>query len=181
MMTFDSHQDSSHLYFITATLCGWKNLFTELGYAHIVLESLAWLRREGRMALYAFVLMPSHLHFLAMPRERTIGELLQNFGSFTAHAILKQLRQEKREELIQFFHKHRRDARHQHSIWQDMQAKNVYSREFLIQKLEYIHNNPVDTDGHPVEDRADYKFSSACFYDRGSNPVIEVDDVRVWL
>lgn len=180
-MTFDSHQDTSHLYFITAALCGWKQLFTERVYANIVLNSLAWLRHEDRMVLYAFVIMPSHLHAIVKPKDRTIGELLQNFESFTAHAILKKLRQENKVNLIQFFHEQRRDARHQHSIWQDIQAKNVYSQDFLRQKLEYIHNNPVDKDWQLVQDRADYRFSSACFYDCGTDPVIEIDDVRVWL
>jgi len=133
------------------------------------------------MALYAFVLIPSHLHAIAKSKDRSIGELLQNFGSFTAHAILKQLRYESRSDLIEFFHQQRRDARHQHSIWQNIQAKNIYSPEFLRQKLEYIHNNPVNKDWHLVDHRADYRYSSACFYDRNMPLIITVDDVRQWL
>ena len=80
-MTFDSHQDTTHLYYITATICGWKNLFAESDYANIVLGSTDWLRCEGRMLLFAFVIMPSHLHVLVKPLDREIGDLLQNFGS----------------------------------------------------------------------------------------------------
>jgi hypothetical protein len=32
-----------------------------------------------------------------------------------------------------------------------------------------------------VDNRADYRYSSACFYDRAEPPVVEVDDARVWL
>ena len=134
-MTFPSHPDPSHLYFITATLCGWKRLFEQTAYAEIVLQSLRWLRQEQKMFLYAFVLMPSHLHAIAKPRGQTIGDLLQDFGSFTAHAILKQLRLEQKSALLRFFHEQSRDSRHQHSIWQDIQAKNIYSQEFLIEKV----------------------------------------------
>jgi len=56
-------------------------------------------------------------------------------------------------------------------------AKNIYSEAFLFQKMEYIHNNPVDKDWRLVTDRADYLYSSACFYDRGERPIIEVDDI----
>ena len=180
-MTFNSFQDVSHLYFVTATVCGWKPLFSKSDYADIVLDSLDWLRNEGRMSLYAFVLMPSHLHTIVKPIEIDIGVFLQNFGSYTAHAILKQLRVDHHDTLLHYFHELRRDRRHQHSIWQDIQAKNIYSIEFLRQKLEYIHNNPVDKEWSLASNRADYNYSSASFYDRGIQSVINVDDVRCWF
>jgi len=180
-MTFDSRHDPTHLYFVTATICGWKHLFAEPVYADIVLDSLDWLRREGRMVIFAFVLMPSHLHTILKPERRAISSILSNFGSYTAHALLKQLRHDERTDLLQFFHEQRRDQRHQHSIWQDIQAKNVYSMQFLLQKLEYIHNNPIAKEWSLVKERTDYLYSSACFYDRGTTPKIEVEDVRQWL
>ena len=180
-MTFHSHHEDTHLYFITATLCGWKQLFTEPAYTKIIFSSLAWLRSENRMILYAYVLMPSHIHAIVKPIGRSIGSLVQNFGSFTAHAILKQLRFENRTELLDFFHEERRDPRHNHSIWKDIQAKNIYSEDVLQQKLEYIHNNPVDKEWSLCVDRADYLYSSACFYDRGEIPVVPVDDLRALM
>ncbi len=180
-MTFDSWNIPGHLYFITASVCGWKHLFVETAYDGIVLDSLAWLRKEKRMLLYAFVLMPSHLHAIIQPIERSIGELLQNFASFTAHAILRQLRSDNRQELLTFFHEQRRDSRAEHSIWQDVQAKNIYSEKFLTQKLEYIHQNPVSKEWDLVKDRAAYKYSSACFYDEDRKPIIEIDDIRELL
>ena len=35
--------DPTHLYFVTATIAGWKKLFSEEPLAQIVLESLKWL------------------------------------------------------------------------------------------------------------------------------------------
>ena len=122
--------------------------------------------------------MPNHLHLILKPRNQSIGQLLQKFGSFTAHAILKELRKEQKKELLAFFHEHRRDKRHQHSIWQDIQAKNIFSQKVLEQKMEYIHQNPIAKNWNLVSDRADYPYSSACFYDRDEIPIIEVDDVR---
>ncbi|MCP4428957.1 MAG: hypothetical protein GY803_31110 [Chloroflexi bacterium] len=156
-------------------------MFTAPPYADIVLNSLAWLREKERMYLYAYVLMPSHLHIIAQPRARSIGELLQNFGSFTAHAILKQLRAEKRTQLLEFFHHARRDKRHQHSIWQDIQAKNIYSCGYLRQKLAYIHANPVQGNWQLATRPEMYRYSSACFYEETGDPLISVDDVRQYL
>jgi putative transposase len=133
------------------------------------------------MRLFAFALMPSHLHAIVKPHERSIGKLLDEFGSFTAHAILQQLRQDHESELLEFFSEQRRDRRHHHSLWQDIQAKNIYSSKFLIQKMEYIHNNPVNKDWSLVKDRAEYLYSSACYYDKDIKPIIAVDDIREYL
>jgi putative transposase len=180
-MTFDSRHDPTHLNFVTATVIEWKHLFAETAYADIVLNSLDWLRRNDRLMLFAFVLMPSHLHMLIKPQGRAIGDIVQEFGSFTAHELLKQLRTDERRELLQLFYAERRDSRYQHSIWQDIQAKSVYSISFLREKMEYIHNNPIDKQWQLAASRAEYHYSSACFYDHDETPIILVDDIRPWM
>ena len=115
-MTFDSRHDPTHLYFVTATVIEWTELFVERAYTDIVLNSLDWLHRNGRLMLFAFVMMPSHLHMIIKPQGCSIGDILQVFGSFTAHELLKQLRSDGRVDLLQLFHVECRDSRHQHSI-----------------------------------------------------------------
>lgn len=180
-MTFTSFHDPAHLYFVTASICGWKHLFVEPPYSRIILDSLVWLQEEKRILLFAFVIMPSHLHLVLKPVHTEIGDILKDFGSYTAHTILRQLRLEKKKHLLQFFHTQRRDARHQHSIWQDIQAKNVYSHEILSEKMEYLHSNPVSKDWQLVKERGDYRYSSACFYDNGETPIIPITDINEWL
>ncbi len=180
-MTFSSIHDINHLYFVTASISGWKHLFIEPAYARIIMDSLSWMQKAKRILLFAFVLMPSHLHAILKPERDMIGNIIQQFGSYTAHAILHRLRKDHKQDLLDFFHEQKRDDRHQHSIWQDIQAKNVYSSKFLFQKMEYIHSNSVSKDWQLVENRADYKYSSACFYDNGINPIIPITDVNEWL
>jgi hypothetical protein len=69
----------------------------------------------------------------------------------------------------------------QHRFWDEPFVENVYSAAILIQKVEYIHNNPINKGWRLVEERADYWASSACYYDRDAAPVIPVDDVRLLL
>ena len=82
---------------------------------------------------------------------------------------------------MNLFQEKKRDSRHEHSIWQDIQAKNIYSMDFLKQKMEYVHQNPVNKDWKLVEDRADYVYSSAGYYDLGRKPIIEITDINEWL
>jgi len=182
-MTFNPHHDPTHLYFVTATVLGWKHLFIQPTYADIVLQSLDWHRRNGRWSLFVFVVMPNHAHFILRPLgEQTISTVLQSCGSYTAHAILDQIRQDGRTDLLTFFARRQdQDVNKEHQVWLPIEAKNVYSVEFLRQKVEYTHNNPVAKHWHLVDDRADYVCSSACFYDRGETPIIPVDDVREWM
>ena len=109
-----------------------------------------------------------------------MSEIKQKFGSFTAHAILKELRGQNRDELLAYFHQKALESKEMknHKIWENIQAKNVYSQEFLIQKLEYIHNNPIQPRWQLVETRALWKYSSACFYDEDKIPIIPISDVR---
>jgi putative transposase len=180
-MTFVSFHDSNHLYFITASVVDWKHLFITPEYIKFPLSSLAWLQEQKRTLLFAFVIMPSHVHVIIKPGSDTIGVIVQQFGSFTAHEILDELRAHNQKALLNLFREKKRDPRHEHSIWQDIQAKNIYSSDFLWQKMEYIHQNPVAKDWKLVEDRADYLYSSAGYYDYGRKPIIEITDVNEWL
>ncbi|MEK7326594.1 MAG: hypothetical protein AAB217_15205 [Chloroflexota bacterium] len=182
-MTFKPLNEESHLYFVTASLLGWRPLLARPKYAWIVLNSLDWHRRQSRFSLYAFVIMPTHFHTIIKPSANlTISENLQSLASFTAHAILKQLRADKLSDELRHFTEHRQpDRTEKHQIWQPMQAKNIFSPEFLREKLEYIHNNPIAKKWQLAPDRASYDFSSARFYDLGESPVVIVDDVREWF
>ena len=180
-MTFPSFHDPAHLYFVTASVIGWKHLFITPKYINIPLNSLAWMQQQKRILLFSFVIMPSHLHTILKPESDSIGAIVQQFGSFTAHEILKKLRADNQQDLLNLFQQQKRDQRHEHSIWQDIQAKNIYSPNFLWQKMEYIHQNPIAKEWKLAEDRADYLYSSAGYYDYGRKPIIEINDVHEWL
>ena len=122
--------------------------------------------------------MPTHLHWISKPCDPfTVSEVLQSFASYTAHEILKALRSKGQDDWLAVFTDHAKPGK-KHHIWQKPLAKNVYSKEFLYEKLEYIHSNPVNKKWHLVSDRADFGFSSACFYDRREDPIIPIDDIH---
>ncbi len=182
-MTFKPQHFPDHLFFITGSLVGWLPLLARPEFARLMLDSLDWHRQHKRWSLYAYVIMPTHFHLIIKPAEdQTISANLQSLGSFTAHAILKQLRAGQMTVELDYFASHRQqDATEKHQVWQPLQAKNVYSPEFLREKVEYIHDNPIAKKWALVENRADYRYSSACYYDRDEGPLVAVDDVREWL
>ena len=46
-------------------------------------------------------------------------------------------------------------------------AKPIFSDKFLMQKINYIHNNPVSGKWHLAKDIVSYEHSSASFYGPG--------------
>jgi putative transposase len=180
-MPLDALNNSEHLYFITASLINWLPLFTDRNYAMIVLEHLEWLRTKKKILLFAFVVMPSHLHLLIKPIDESIGKTLQSFGSFTAHKIIKELKKENQINILNILHEQRRDKRGHYSVWQEIHSENVFSEGFLIQKMEYIHSNPVSSKEELVKNRGDYLFSSAVYYDEGKSSIIKIDDINDYL
>lgn len=180
-MTFNSIHNATHLYFVTASVVEWIPLFKYPKYAEIVLNSLSWMQEQKRLLLFAFVIMPTHIHLLIKPEYQSIGEVIQQFGSFTAHEILKKVREDGETDWLKTFEKEKRDPRHKHGIWQDIQAKNIFSMDVLGQKMEYIHQNPIAKDWKLAANRADYAYSSAGHYDHGRKSIIEITDINEWL
>jgi len=58
-----------------------------------------------------------------------------------------------------------------YKVWlRDVDIKNVLTPKFLIQKAEYIHQNPLKdewADSLKIERPEDYEYSSARFYLQG--------------
>ena len=58
-------------------------------------------------------------------------------------------------------------------------AKAIYSFDFLYQKLNYIHCNPVMGKWQLSKEYTDYKHSSAAFYvDGKQNDLLDIADYR---
>ena len=67
-------------------------------------------------------------------------------------------------------------------VWDDEYvAKEVFSPAFLLRKVEYIHNNPLQPHWQLVERAEDYVWSSARFYLLDAPPLIPISDVRKLL
>ena len=56
--------DPAHLYFITTTAVERAHLFRRDIVKRILVDSLDFIRVLGRVNLYAFVVMPNHVHFI---------------------------------------------------------------------------------------------------------------------
>jgi hypothetical protein len=81
-------------------------------------------------------------------------------------------------DLLTFFHTQNIDHRHEYRIWQDIAHKPILTDKVLLEEMEYLHNNPIRKKWHLVDDRDDYKYSSAGYYDLGKQGCIAIDAIE---
>jgi REP element-mobilizing transposase RayT len=178
------HIDPAHLYFITTSAVQRQHIFRREVIKRILVDSLNTGRILKQYELYAFVIMPNHVHVMVRClNEHTSGDIVREFKKATANLILRQYEAEDNQEVLGFFAAAVKPGQEQgHAVWADeYQAKNVYSPAFLRQKLDYIHHNPLQPHWRLVEEPERYVWSSAGFYLAGRRALIPLSDVRELL
>ncbi|MEO5912282.1 MAG: hypothetical protein ABIP95_15445 [Pelobium sp.] len=93
----------NEVYFWTATIKDWKHLLSNDEFKIIIINSLKELVLREKILLYAFVIMPNHIH-LVWEMKTLNGKEMPNasFNKFTAHQFQKTLRLTNPELLSQF-------------------------------------------------------------------------------
>ena len=57
-------------------MVGWADVFTRKRNAEVIIESLAYCQKEKGLELFAYVLMPSHLHLIGRVQEGRLSDVL---------------------------------------------------------------------------------------------------------
>ena len=165
---------SDRPYFLTHTITGWADLFTRKELAEIIINSLNYCIKSKGLEVYAWCLMPSHLHMIAATTKPAIklSDVMRDFKKFTSKAMIDfiQSRPESRKEwLVKLF----AQGEDSWQVWQEgMHPEELFTPKFTKQKLDYIHNNPVAAG--LVYEPQHYAYSSALDYYTGQKGLIEV-------
>lgn len=146
-------------HFITCTTVRWTPVFSRPDLAQAILDSLRFLHQRQRLVVYSYVIMENHLHLVASAEN--LSKAIGNFKSFTARTIVDRLRETPGSYLLEQLRMgklpHKTGQTHQ--LWQEgFHPQAILTEEMLLQKLEYIHNNPVKR-GY-VDDPAHWRYSS---------------------
>jgi REP element-mobilizing transposase RayT len=163
--------DEAVPHFVTCSVVEWLPLFSRPDVVGIVLDSWRFLQQHRRITLFGYVIMENHLHAIA--GSSNLSKELGDFKSFTARRIIDLLRERHDPvlELLEWF-KARHKTGQQFQLWQEgSHPQQVLNEEMMIQKLEYIHYNPVKR-GY-VDEPTDWRYSSARNY-AGRGGLIEV-------
>lgn len=153
-------------YFLTLTVVGWIDIFTRSRYCDIIIDSLNFCKENKGLEVFGYVIMPSHLHMVARHNESKLNEVIRDFKSFTAKEIIRVVDQESgesRKDWLLHLFKYHAKFKQQNKTYQFWQKTNhaieLLNPEMIDQKIEYIHNNPVQAG--LVIDPCSWMYSSA--------------------
>jgi REP element-mobilizing transposase RayT len=149
------------MYFFTATINSWKHLLERDEMKDIIIDSLIWLDKEQKAFTHGFVIMPNHIHILwSLPDESY--DPAEALIRYTAHSFKKKLKIETPHGLLAYLST---QADREYHFWERRSRTiEVKSRSIAIQKLDYIHNNPLQQKWGLCDIPEGYKYSSARYY-----------------
>lgn len=156
------------LYFVSFAVVGWLDVFTRNEYKDLILESLEYCQNNKGMEIHAWCIMTNHVHLIFRSiKGRQPELLLGDFKRFTSRSVIKaideNLRESRKEFLLDYFKKEAAKSSNTTKFWRhDNKPIELWSNEVIQQKIDYIHNNPVEEG--IVFRPEDYKYSSASDY-----------------
>jgi putative transposase len=142
---------SAGLYFVSFSVVGWMDVFTRRPYQEILIDSIAYCQQHKNLQLYCYCIMPSHVHFIAYSENGELSNILRDLKAFTAKALIKAIEenpQESRKEWMlnkfEWFGSNS-SQKQKYQFWKhDNHPFFLYSPDMIKQKVDYIHDNPVE-------------------------------------
>jgi len=180
--------ENDGIFFVTITCYRWLELFEVTNGYDIVYKWFDYLKKEGHY-VNGYVIMPNHLHvLLAFQRTvKVINHIIGNGKRFIAYEIVKRrLKQDNHQDLLNLLrsgvNKTDKNRGKLHQVFQpSFDWKECWNDHFIDQKLNYIHQNPIEGKWTLVDDIADYLHSSARYYitgQQGAYPVTNIADLK---
>lgn len=170
--------DTLQSYFYTDSIFEMKHLLADDNLKMIIIDSWKYLVQTNKIKIYGFVIMPNHIHLIwnildTNGKENPAG----SFAKFTAHQFQKYLRTNDPERLKTYASQ---KADRNYQFWKrDPLAILLKFRKSFLQKLDYIHNNPVTEKWKLALMADDYRWSSAKFYESGIDEFDIITDYRL--
>ncbi len=182
--------DSGH-FFITFTCDNWLPLIDITNGYDLVYNWFDVLKKHGHY-ITGYVIMPNHVHATIAFRttKKGINTIVGDGKRFIGYEIIKRLQvQGKQDLLLQLENAVNMSDKKKgklHEVWEDsFDWKECNSDKFIIQKLDYMHNNPFTGKWQLSVNAVEYAHSSAKFYilgEQGVYPVLnfrELDDINL--
>jgi len=170
-----------HLYFITTKAVDYAHVFQRDVMRRLLLDTFDSFRLQKRWKLYCFVIMLNHFHCIAQfTMDDPLADVLRDYKKQTADRIIRQLKAEGNEQALAWLASRvEQSTKQSHKVWEDgYVAKAVVTQDFLLQKMEYTHNNPCQPHWTLSKTPAEYLWSSVRFYHTSQPCIIPIDDVR---
>ena len=175
--------ETDGIYFITMTCCNWFHLFEISNSYGAVYDWFKYLKDNSHY-ITGYVIMPNHLHLLIgfSNSEKNINRIIGNGKRFMAYDIVDRLKKQNNEIILDQLSKavnnsDRKRGKLNKVFEPSFYIKECFTKKFILQKLNYIHNNPCSGKWNLADSPENYVHSSAGFYYRGVQGIFAVDNM----
>ena len=153
----------NHPQFFTTTILEWRHILKADAIKEIIINSLKFLVDNKRVIVYSFVIMPNHVHIIwKIADNHTRSNVQRDFLKYTSQQIKFYLKKNNPEALREF---RVESADREYQIWErNPLSWDIYNMKTFMQKLLYIHANPVHEKWSLCQAPEEYFYSSARFY-----------------
>jgi putative transposase len=132
-----------------------------------VINSLQYCTQHKGLEVFAYVIMPSHIHLVARQANGKLNETVRDLKAHIARKVLQLIElahgESRKDWLLHMFSYYAKFQRQntKYQFWQKTSYPiELINPNMLVQKIDYIHNNPVAAG--LVIDPASWQYSSAC-------------------
>lgn len=167
------------LYFVSFATVYWIDLFVREIYFSVIVDNLNFYAQQG-MEIFCWCIMPSHIHLIFRDVDNQPDKRLGRFKSFTSKALQNEITRNAKESRKAWILWMMSRAAVKTSnvtnrmLWQHHNRPiELWSKEVIEQKVNYIHNNPVKAGF--VVNAGDWKYSSAKDYETGRSSIVTMN------
>jgi len=146
-------------YYLTSVTKNRLPVFGQPTLKDLVCKALDEARQSAGFLLFAYVVMPDHLHAI-LASELKPSKVAQYVNGIIARRVINYLKEhEYKESLAKLAHEDRGRG-YRYSLWDhNSNMKRLTQEDVFMQKVNYLHQNPVRAG--LVEHPQDYRWSSA--------------------
>jgi len=158
------------IYFVSFAVIDWIDVFTRNEYKDIFLDAVRYSMENKKMKVYAWCIMTNHVHLVFSVSEPLKPEqVLGDIKRYTSRKIIEAIKDNPKESRKEWMLGQFKTAGSKtsnttcHQFWRhDNKPIEIWSDAVIREKINYIHNNPVEAG--LVSSPNEYLYSSAIDY-----------------
>ena len=152
----------SPVHYLTSVTHDRLPVFQTARLKELVCKALNEARTSAKFLIFAYVVMPDHIHML-IGSERKPSEVLRYVNGITGRRVINFLKEEGFESSLRKLMRGDGPRQHKYSLWDHHpNLKLITTENGLLEKANYIHNNPVRAG--LVGRAEDYRWSSIRYW-----------------
>ena len=170
--------DNDKMYFVSFAVTNWIDLFIRDAYKEEILNSIKYCQAKKDLEVYGWCIMTSHIHLIIGTRGNPLENIMRDLKRHTSEVLHQSIQnnntESRREWMLWMMERAGKKSSNgaKFQLWQpESHPVQLIDNKMAYQKLEYIHNNPVEA-GFVIK-AEEWKYSSAIDY-YGGKGLLEI-------